>query len=699
MHGELLWNEVSAMLARRLLLLYACVSATRAVVPLSTSLGSDLWLLFQNDLDWHTTSEHDSSILLSARTHADAFSGCTKLGEGLAPTNNTFFGSDISKILAYVALETGASGIQKYWVGGASSAHGELCPAVSASGLSTAACASTLPVLCANSAPNKISGQTDLSPTWQVQVNSGALAVTGYVTTRDHLSFRFLGIPYANEPARWTHSSLYTGHPTLSALTFGSPCAQVGGTGAENCLFLNIFTPFLPAQSTPSSKLKPVMFWIHGGAFTGGEGSDAIFDGGNLASRGDVVVVTINYRLGALGFLALDDGVTNGNYGLADQITALQWVHAHIASFGGDPSRVTIFGQSAGAGSVRALLGSPPAFGLFAGAIAQSNLAGFAYAHTYSEYFTIAQEVAVAAGKFVVEVGCGNGTAAEVLACLRALPWQTLQQAPDAPRYVVVDGTFITRDRLSVDGKGPTASNAHVIFGWMAGDGADFAGSFPQTTTTQSASVEGIGIDANLTTTILDSDLFPRPSTGNATLDTFNVTTRVATDGQFICLDQATAHSAATHHVFKTVWTYQFDRSYMGFEPIPGICDPPVTPTHPFGDPSLPYFQCHSGELYFNFGTLGQDSRPFRDEHDLPFEQVTVDAWTAFARAYDPNPGAAFLAARGYAGTAAALREWGLWEDVTSLVPVRALGWPSRGSAWLEQEQCEVLGFPLDFYD
>lgn len=127
-------------------------------------------------------------------------------------------------------------------------------------------------------------------------------------------------------------------------------------------------------------------------------------------------------------------------------------MHEHIASFGGDPSRVyvlatpvhqsynsvknrTIFGQSAGAGSVRALLGSPRAIGLFAGAIAQSNLAGFAYASTYSEYYTIDQEVSVAAGAFVNEVGCGNGTSAEVLDCLREVPWLTLQNAPNAPRY------------------------------------------------------------------------------------------------------------------------------------------------------------------------------------------------------------------------------------------------------------------------
>ncbi|KAJ7648115.1 cholinesterase [Roridomyces roridus] len=655
------------MLSSLLFLFCASLGSVRAST--SAAVGSDLWMLIHNDLDCK-----------SARTHAEALASCAKIGENLTSTNGTFFKSDIQNTLAYLAFQSDASPTQKYWVGGPSTRNG-LCPIVSTSGISTAACTDKLPAFCANSAPNRVSNQTDLSEQWQVTVESEELSVTG---TRDHISFRFLGIPYANEPARWTYSSLYTGPPTISALTFGEHCAQVGA-GAEsdeNCLFLNIFTPFLPTTNTPSSALKPVMFWIHGGAFTSGEGSDAIFDGGSLVSRGDVVVVTINYRLGALGFLALDDGVTNGNFGLADQITALNW---------------TIFGQSAGAGSVRALLGSPPAIGLFAGAIAQSNLAGFAYANTYSEYLTIEQEVALAAGAFVDEVGCGNGS--ETLECLRALPWQTLQNAPDAPRYPVVDGKFLVRDRLSVDDKGPVASDAHVIFGWMAGDGADVAGSFPGSATTQAESIEGLPIAANLTTLILDSGLFPRPSTGNDTLDIFNVTARVATDGEFLCLDQATAHSSVLHNVFKSMWTYQFDRSYQGYEPIPGICDPPATPTHPFGDPSLPYFQCHSGELNFVFGTLGQASLPFRDEHDLPFEQITVDIWTSFARTFDPNPSPAFLAARGFSGTAAALKEWGLWQEAGSSVPVRVLDWPSRGSAWMEHEQCDLLGFPLDFYE
>ncbi|KAJ7054109.1 cholinesterase [Mycena amicta] len=672
-------------------LLFTAVYAT----PSPTTVGSDLWLVFSNDLNWPTVAAHQSAVLLREQTHADALIACAKLNEGLTQTNGSFFSSDISKLLSYVSLETGNPQSQQYWVSG-SAGHNQECPAISLSGDSLVACTTKLPTLCANSAPYKVSNQTDLSPTWQVQVTSGKFAITG---TRDHLSFRFLGIPYADMPERWTYSSLYTGSPQVSALRFGSPCSQPGNppSGMEDCLFLNIFTPFLPGPAPTGSKLKPVMFWIHGGAFTNGEGSDAIFDGGNLASRADVVVVTFNYRLGALGFLALNDGVTSGNFGLGDQVNSI--IFAHIASFGGDPNRVTIFGQSAGAGSVRALLGSPLAIGLFAGAIAQSNLAGFAYAHTYSEYLTIEQEVEISAAAFVQEVGCAKETAEQVLDCLRVVPWQTLQNAASAPRYLVVDGKILVRDRLSVDGKGPVNSEAHVIFGWMAGDGVDFAGGYPQNGTTQLASVEGIGIDANLSSAALASGLFPRPSTGNETLDTFNVTGRIANDGEFLCLDQATAHSAALHKVFKSMWTYQFERSYMGYEPILGLCDPPPTATHPFGDPSLPYFQCHSGELYFHFGTLGQDSRPFRDEFDLPFEQIVLDSWSSFARSFNPNPSAAFLAARGYTITAAALAKWGPWTNAASKEPVRILSWPSHGSGWLEQAQCNVLGFPLDFYE
>lgn len=160
------------------------------------------------------------------------------------------------------------------------------------------------------------------------------------------------------------------------------------------------------------------MFWIHGGAFVSGYGSDPTFDGGNMASRGDVVVVTINYRLGAFGFLALNDGKTNGNYGIADQITALDWVREHIKDFGGDPESITIFGQSAGAASVRALLGSPKAIGKFKNAIPMSGLAGLGYASTYGNYLTISEEVELAAKPLLNATACAG--AMDELACLRS---------------------------------------------------------------------------------------------------------------------------------------------------------------------------------------------------------------------------------------------------------------------------------------
>jgi len=140
----------------------------------------------------------------------------------------------------------------------------------------------------------------------------------------------------------------------------------------EDCLTLNIWTPGLDDAA------RPVMVWIHGGGFTAGSGSTAIYDGQHLARRGDVVVVTINYRLGALGYLynpALADGGDqySGNYGMRDQVTALRWVRDHIAAFGGDPGNVTIFGESAGGMSVGVLLGAAEAEGLFHRAIPQSG--------------------------------------------------------------------------------------------------------------------------------------------------------------------------------------------------------------------------------------------------------------------------------------------------------------------------------------
>lgn len=156
----------------------------------------------------------------------------------------------------------------------------------------------------------------------------------------------------------------------------GSPLGNrlTPGEESEDCLYLNVWSP------GADGKKRPVLVWMHGGAFTMGSGSTPLYDGTSFAQQGDVVVVTLNYRLGALGFLYLDEVLGeqysgSGNNGLLDQIAALQWVHDNIAAFGGDPNRVTIFGESAGAMSVGTLLAMPAAQGLFQQAILQSGAA------------------------------------------------------------------------------------------------------------------------------------------------------------------------------------------------------------------------------------------------------------------------------------------------------------------------------------
>jgi para-nitrobenzyl esterase len=213
---------------------------------------------------------------------------------------------------------------------------------------------------------------------------------TSYGTLRGHQRSghqAFLGVPYARPPVgelRFMAPQALAGWSGVrDALTPGNnapqdPLAAPGfkatGPESEDCLYLNVYTPAADAAR------RPVMFWIHGGGFSHGSGSQPSYDGGPLAKRGDVVVVSINYRLGALGYLYLGEhgGARWGaasNAGQLDQIAALRWVRDNIAAFGGDAAQVTIFGESAGAVAVATLLAMPDARGLFTKAIAQSGTA------------------------------------------------------------------------------------------------------------------------------------------------------------------------------------------------------------------------------------------------------------------------------------------------------------------------------------
>lgn len=257
----------------------------------------------------------------------------------------------------------------------------------------------------------------------------------------------YRGIPYAAPPIGELRWRAPVAHPRWQGVRttreFGPACPQprvplpfgVEGAQSEDCLTLNIWRP-----TGSSAGPLPVMVWIHGGAFVLGSGSQPLYDGASLARRG-AVVVTVNYRLGALGFLshrAVRDsqpGEPFTNFGILDQIAALQWVQRNIAAFGGDPANVTIAGESAGGVSVHALMTSGAARGLFHKAIAQSGggLATFQDAH--------APAIAAASDIWSAAAGAPGADAA----ALRALPVERIVAVPFIA-FPSIDGSLLTRN-------------------------------------------------------------------------------------------------------------------------------------------------------------------------------------------------------------------------------------------------------------
>ncbi len=233
---------------------------------------------------------------------------------------------------------------------------------------------------------------------------------------------------------------------------------QDGGE-SEDCLYLNVYTP---ATADDTSKL-PVMFSIHGGGFSGGSGDEPRHNGDFLPLKG-VVLVTINYRLGVFGFMALADlaseakGAT-GNYGMLDQVAALQWVHENIKNFGGDPGHVTIFGESAGSFAVSALMAAKPARGLFAKAIGESGGALGTGMLVDNEL----QAIEARNLEWMTKLGASS------LSAMRALPAQTVlddSHKPGAPRFgIVIDGIFLTEPVADTYAAGRQA-HVPMLAGW-----------------------------------------------------------------------------------------------------------------------------------------------------------------------------------------------------------------------------------------
>ena len=467
------------------------------------------------------------------------------------------------------------------------------------------------------------------APTSGTTVTTDKGDVVG-VTSSDGKVNAFLGIPYAAAPVgdlRWKPPAPAPAWTTpRMATSIGLACPQVSNalTGAappngEDCLFLNVWTP-------TSATNAPVMVFIHGGSFTFGQGGDPLYDGAALSHLG-VIVVTINYRLGALGFMAHpalsaeDAHGSSGNYGLLDQQAALGWVKTNIAAFHGDPTKVTIFGESAGAISVGAHIVSPLAAGLFSRALSES---GTVYLVTEplkdpSTPSTVdsAEEYGAA---FATKLGC---TDASPLACLRgkavadilSAQGNSLELTPGVTFSPNVDGYVLPSSPILRMTAGQTNDVPYLL-----GTNADEATLFDSTLTITNDTEYRAAVAAEAPT-LVDSILAIYPSSAYPTpKDAFNA---FMTEALFVCPARFVARASASR--VKQTYLYQY------------------THVDSVGA-ALGWGAFHSSELPLVFGNFtGVFSGATDVEKSLSASMMGY--WTRFAATGDPNdPSGAALA-------------------------------------------------------
>jgi para-nitrobenzyl esterase len=395
------------------------------------------------------------------------------------------------------------------------------------------------------------------------------------------------------------------------------PGMDIGATG-EDCLYLNVYTP------AADGGRRPVLFWIHGGAFVLGSGSQGIYDAAPLASRGDVVVVTINYRLGPLGFLFLSDLCPDlqgavGNEGIQDQVAALRWVRDNIAAFGGDPANVTIFGESAGGMSVGTLLGMPSARGLFRRAIPQSGA---------SHNFHGREGATKVAAEFLASLGLEGPDLARKL---REVPAEKLREAQGQitfqrataaggllPWQPVVDG-----DSLPVPPLEAIRAGASADVSLLAGTTLDEWKLFGMLEL-DAYSLDDDRLAAKLATRMPGADareaiqVYRAAREGSAPTDAPSLFFAIETDRIFRIPSIRVAEAQCAHQ--SEVFMYRFDWSSPAFEGRLGAC--------------------HAIDIPFVFGT---HRKPMVDRFvgtgsaADTLAECTMDAWIAFARSGDPG--------------------------------------------------------------
>jgi para-nitrobenzyl esterase len=375
------------------------------------------------------------------------------------------------------------------------------------------------------------------------------------------------------------------------------------GVTSEDCLTLNVWTPGLTGR-------RPVLVWLHGGAFLKGAGSQDLYDGATLADRGDAVVVTANYRLGAFGFLGLDDDRFAANAGVLDQLAVLEWVATHAGTFGGDPGNVTVMGESAGAVSVAALMTSPRAAGRFHRAVAQSGA---------GRRLPSAGKAAEMADRFLTRLGLDRARADELF----HLPTGKILSAQVA---VSVD---VRRDDIGA-GFQP----------WIDGD------LLPAQPVDGLAAGSAAGVPFLVGTNEQEMNLWRVLDPGLRSLDDEGLAHKVhrlvgEAAGELIATYRAARPAAPPNELWQAIWS---DREFR----IPSLratgahSSQAATYSYLFTWPSpAPGIgSCHGLELPFVFGTLdskGADAFAGSGPAAESLATTIQDAWLAFARTGDPG--------------------------------------------------------------
>lgn len=429
--------------------------------------------------------------------------------------------------------------------------------------------------------------------------------------------YAYKGIPFAKAPVgdlRWkAPQAVEQWETTFNATEFGPICMQREprpfsmwtqefiapvGNMSEDCLNLNIWT-----KEGPIDSKRPVIVFIHGGGFSSGSGSVPIYNGERMAEK-DVVFVTINYRVGIFGFLAhpeLSEESSNnvsGNYGLLDQIAALEWVQNNIANFGGDPDRVTIAGQSAGSFSVNYLVASPLAEGLFHGAIAESGAAMLPAARlTTDNSLSSAEERGEQA---LMSLGVGS------ISEMRELPADSLLSAQGQYGSPIIDGYVIPKPVHSLFIEG-NYNDVPLLTGWNEDEGLSFgtpptAEQFKQNLRDQ----YGDYADELLELFPADTDSIARQSQMDLNmLNTFGLQ-----NWKWAQVQNQTGDSP--------VYLYYFTRDV------------------PYTNEQQDFGAFHTGEVPYAYNNLHTSKRPW-ESIDYELAEMMSSFWVSFAEDGDPN--------------------------------------------------------------